>query len=112
MSGAQNTEMNALSSSHPIQNIPLTSRPSNTSQEDNSSQPGYSASKDDSMLDMTVEDGKEATESKDQSLHPEDEKNAVVKDLEKGSPAGEQPKTETPRDPNLVCANFSTSAQR
>ncbi|MCJ1241692.1 hypothetical protein MMC14_009698 [Varicellaria rhodocarpa] len=50
----------------------------------------------------TVKDGKEVTESKDQSLHPGDEKNAVVKDLEKGSPAGEQPRTETPRDPNLV----------
>ena len=105
----QKTETAALSSSHSAyQNTPLTPESSSTSREDDSSRPDRPASKDDSTLDATVEDGKEVAESKDQSLHPGDEKSAVLKDIEKGMPAGEQPKTEAPKDLNLVCANFSS----
>ena len=104
----QKTEAAALSSSHSAyQNTPLAPESSSTSREDASSRADRPASKDDSTLDATVEDGKDVTESKDQSLHPEDEKSAVLKDIEKGMPAGEQPKTEAPEDLNLVCANFS-----
>ena len=104
----QKTETAALSSSHSAyQNTPPTLESSSTSREDGSSRPDRPPSKDDSTLDATVEDSKDVTESKDQSLHPEDEKSAVLKDIEKGTPAGEQPKTEAPKDLNLVCANFS-----
>ena len=105
----QETETAALSSSHSAyQNTPQAPESSSTSREDGSSRPDRPASKDDSTLAATIEDGKEVTESKDQSLHPEDEKSAGLKDIEKGMPAGEQPKTEAPKDLNLVCSHFST----
>ena len=105
----QKTETAALSSSHSAyQNTPGTAQSSGTSREDGSSQPDRPASEDNSTLDATIEDGKEVAESKDQSLHSSNEKNAVLKDIEKGLPVGEQPKTEAPKDLNLVCANFST----
>ena len=105
----QETETATLSSSHSAyQNTPQAPESSSTSREDGSSRPDRPASKDDSTLAATIEDGKEVAESKDQSLHPEDEKSVVLKDIEKGMPAGEQPKTEAPNDLNLVCSNLST----
>ena len=105
----QKTETAALSSSHSAyQNTPVTAQSSGTSREDGSSQHDRPASEDNSTLDATIEDGKEVAESKDQTLHSSNEKNAVLKDIEKGLPVGEQPKTEAPEDLNLVCANFST----